>query len=72
MARRLIIENLNDGLPHLLGTDNVRRTIVDFGVVKPVMEGKNPMDGRMRWKDGSLFTDQQVTDESYQIKNRIF
>jgi hypothetical protein len=71
MARGLVIENLSDGLLHLLGADNIRRTIVDFGVVEPIMGRRNPMEGRMRWKDGSLLNNQQVTDENYQIKNRI-
>jgi hypothetical protein len=32
---------------------------------------RNPMEGRLKWKDGSLMTGQQSTDEEFQRENNI-
>jgi len=36
-----------------------------------VRKQKNPMERKMRWKDGSFLTGHQVLGENYLIKNKI-
>jgi len=52
----------------LIGVDeNTDKIVFDFGQ----MPKKRADSIQMRWKEGSFLTEQQVTDEKYQTRNKI-
>lgn len=64
-----------NGMLELLGIDGQVVARMNEGtravVELPEIRRNNPMGKRKRWKDGSLMTTQQATDEGYQAQMKI-
>lgn len=67
----MVIKLEIDAYNHLVGTSETTGVKIDYGQMVNLPKKRNPMEGRMRWKDASLLTTEQATDETYQKKNKI-
>lgn len=55
----------------LIAIDEATKMETDLGEVGGIKIRKNPMEGKPRWKDGSLLTIQEAVDEIYQKRMRL-